>query len=263
MHAIDWSYWYVFPCAVAVATAANASGFSGAVLFQPFFNFVLGLPLAQSIATGIATETMGMSSGAVRYSLMRKIDWAAAKMLLPAVLAGVVIGLAVFTLAPRELLRLIVGIVVGGIAINQLVNAGRRHFGTSASADLTALRRLRWWSLVAGAFSACTGTGVAEMHQPLLEHKGNLSTKRANATAILIKAAADWAITAVNLSLGNLRLAILIFSASGVVIGGQLGALLSPALPDRLLKVVFSLCVLAIASIYVVTSLRDIGSIRP
>ena len=40
-------YWYVFPSAVFVAIVANASGFSGGVLFQPFFNFVLQLPLGR------------------------------------------------------------------------------------------------------------------------------------------------------------------------------------------------------------------------
>ncbi|NUT46196.1 MAG: hypothetical protein HOV94_02580, partial [Saccharothrix sp.] len=69
-----WEYWYVLPFAVVVAVVANASGFSGAVLFQPFFAFVLGLPVHQSIATGVATETIGISSGSARYLVMRKVD---------------------------------------------------------------------------------------------------------------------------------------------------------------------------------------------
>jgi uncharacterized membrane protein YfcA len=252
---INWDYWYVFPYAVVVAIIANASGFSGGVLFQPFFNFILQLPLGQSIATGVATETIGMSSGAGRYFRMGKVDPAAAGLMLPAVLVGVVLGLSVFTYAPRDVLRLTVGLVVGSIASYQLYNAGRRHFGARPTADLVALRRRRWVGVWAGAFSACTGTGVAELHQPLLEHTGGLATKRANATAILIEALADWTITLVNLSLGNLRPEILIFSATGVLIGAQLGALCSPYLPDRLLKMAFSLAVLGIAAVYVGTSL--------
>ncbi|MFO0959592.1 MAG: sulfite exporter TauE/SafE family protein [Isosphaeraceae bacterium] len=249
-----WEYWYVFPYAILVAITANASGFSGAVLFQPFFNFALKLPIGQSIATGVATETIGMTSGASRYWMMRKVDGAAVRAMLPWALVGVAIGLIVFATAPRHLLRLIVGVVVGAIAIGQLDNAGRRHFGRRPAADLAALSRFRWLSVLAGAFSACTGTGVAEIHQPMLEHQGDLETKRANATGIVIEAVADWAITAVNLSLGNLRLDILVFSATGVVIGAQIGALLSPYLPDRLLKVIFAVCVLGIACVYIGTS---------
>jgi len=125
MDFINWDYWYVFPYAVLVATTANSSGFSGAVLFQPFFNFVLKVPMAQSIATGIATETIGMSSGAYRYYRMGKIDFAAVRLLLPVVLLGVIFGLFVFLKLPRDYLRLVVGLVVGGIATYQLYRAGR------------------------------------------------------------------------------------------------------------------------------------------
>ena len=249
-------YWYVFPCAVLVAVVANASGFSGGVLFQPFFNFVLQLPLGQSIATGIATETVGMSSGAYRYRRMKQIDGAALKSLLPAVAVGVLAGLFIFSRAPQSWLRLVVGLVVGGVALYQLFNVRRGRLGTHFSASLAALRRHRWRSFVAGTFSACTGTGVAELHQPLLEQTGGLATKRANATAIAIEAIADWGITLVNLTLGNLRFDVLVFSVGGVLIGAQLGARLSPYLPDRLLKTTFALCVLGIGLVYVVTALR-------
>jgi uncharacterized membrane protein YfcA len=258
MDIINWGYWYVFPFAIVVAATANASGFSGGVLFQPFFNFVLDLPIGQSIATGIATETIGMSSGAHRYARMRQIDRRAAWQVLPVLLAGVAAGIFVFAHLPRDLLRLVVGTVVGAIAAYQLYLAWHRRFGTRHTADPAALKRYAWVSFLAGGASACTGTGVAELHQPLLEHHGGLATKRANATAIVIEAVADWGITLVNLSLGNLRFDILVFSAAGVLIGAQLGAFASPCLPDRLLKVAFSLCVLGIGTIYVVTSLRSL-----
>lgn len=252
----SWQYAYVFPYAVFVAIVANASGFSGAVLFQPFFNFVLKLPIGNAIATGVATETIGMSSGAWRYLRMKQVDRAAAFTLLPPVLAGVVAGLFLFVRLPREWLRLLVGLVVGAIALFQLYRASRHIFGSEPVADLAELRRHRLTALFSGTFSACTGTGVAEMNQPLIEMRGRLATKRANATAIFLEAMADWLITLVNLSLGNLRLDVLVFSASGVLIGAQIGALLSPYLPDRLLKAVFGACILFIASIYVVTSLQ-------
>lgn len=255
----NWNYWYVFPCAIAISIIANASGFSGAVLFQPIFNLVLRLPLHQSIATGIATEAVGMSSGASRYLLMRKVDLAAARVVVPWALAGVLLGLYVFVHAPHDVLRLLVGIVVGGIALAQLQFAARRRFGRADRASLPPLRR-RWSvSAIAGAFSACTGTGVAEMHQPLLERTGGLATKRANATAIFVEAVADLAISAVNLSMGNLRLDVLVFSVSGVLVGGQLGALWSPRLPDRAVKIAFALCVLGIALLYAGTSLARLA----
>lgn len=251
-------YWFVFPVAVLVAAIANASGFSGGVLFQPFFNFVLRLPMGQSIATGIATETIGMSSGAIRYLSMKQIDKAAVKKLVPAVAAGVLVGLFVFSRAPQDYLRLIVGVVVGAVAAHQLVLAWRGHLGIRHEADLEALGRRRWLAFFAGSFSACTGTGVAELHQPLLEHRGGLTTRRANATAIALEALADWGITLANLSFGNLRFDVLIFSATGAMVGAQLGARLSPSVPARALKTTFALCVLGIGAVYTATALETL-----
>ena len=96
------------------------------------------------------------------------------------------------------------------------------------------------------------------MHQPLLEHGGGLHTKRANATAILIEALVDWVITIFNLSVGNLNYNILLFSVSGVIIGAQIGALLSPYLPDRLLKTIFGISVLGIGIVYVGTAILEL-----
>lgn len=68
-----------------------------------------------------------------------------------------------------------------------------------------------------------------------------LRTKRATATAIAVEAIADWTITLVKLSLGNLRFDVRVFSVSGVLLGAQVGAVISPYVPYRLLKTVFSL----------------------
>ena len=248
---LSWEYWYVFPYAVFVAIFANASGFSGAVLFQPFFNFVLQIPMAQSIATGIATETIGMTSGASRWFLMGKIDWRAVRALLPWILLGVVAGITLFIQLTPPALRLTVGLVVGGIAVAQLIRVVRNQLGSLERADLEAIRKQKFVAGLSGAFSSCTGTGVAEMNQPILENRGRLQTHKANATAIFLEACADWLITGVNLTLGNLRFDILVFSAAGVLIGAQIGASVSPHLPARLLKGVFGVCVLGIACVYV------------
>ncbi len=64
----------------------------------------------------------------------------------------------------------------------------------------------------------------------------------------------------VNLKLGNIRPEILIFSASGVLIGGQIGAALSPYLPDRLLKSVFAVAILFIGAVYIFTVVQKLLS---
>jgi uncharacterized membrane protein YfcA len=257
---LAWQYWYLFPVAVVVCILATASGFSGSVLFQPIFYFVLKVPLAQSIATGIATETIGMTNGALTYASMRDgrtgIDRAALRSVLPYVIAGVVAGMLFFVYAPRPLLRMGVGLVIAAIAIVQIYLAGLNKLGTNTSADIGILAkpRNRIYQFLAGAFSASTGTGVAEMHQPLFEVQAGLTTLRANATAICIEAIADWGITLTNLKVGNIRTDILVFTVAGVLVGGQIGPRLAKYFPPRLTKVIFGVSVASIGAIYVVTS---------
>lgn len=257
---IDFQYWYVFPIAVCVATLCNASGFSGSVLFQPFFNFILQVPIAQSVATGIATETIGMSSGAFRYWKMGKIDIKAVRKVFPYVYLGIISGIFLFVFLPKLWLRLVVGCSIFSIASYQLYFAYLNKYGINDKADSDSLTTIksRIKSFFAGISSASTGTGIAEIHQPLFEHDAGLSTKKANATAILIEALGNWFITLLNIKLGNINYEILIFSASGVLIGGQLGPLLSNYISDRILKVVFGVSVSFIGMIYIISSLHKL-----
>lgn len=259
---MNFEYWYVFPVAICVATLANASGFSGSVLFQPFFYFIVPVPITQSIATGIATETVGMTSGAFRYWKMGKIDLKAIKKVFPYVYLGIIFGVFLFVFLPKIWLRLIVGIVIFVIATYQLYWAYINKFGTKYRADPKVLGsfKSKIKSFFAGAFSASTGTGVAEIHQPMFEHDAGLATKRSNATAILIEALGNWFITLLNIKLGNINYEILVFSASGVLIGGQIGPLISRFISDRLLKTVFGIAVSFIGLVYIVISLTDILS---
>ena len=179
-------YWYVFPIAIFVAILCNASGFSGSVLFQPFFNFVIGLPIEQSIATGIATETIGLSSGAFRYWRMgNKIDINAVKKVFTFVYIGIIVGIFLFVFLPKLWLRLIVGCNIFSIASYQLYLSCLGKFGVNDKADLNILGscKSRIKQFFSGISSASTGTGIAEIHQPMFEYDAGLSTKKSNATS--------------------------------------------------------------------------------
>jgi uncharacterized membrane protein YfcA len=258
---MNFEYWYVFPYAIFVCIMANISGFSGSVLFQPFFNFVLGVPIAQSIATGIATETIGMTSGSIgHWRAKNGTDVRAVKTVVPFVLAGVFSGLFLFVFLPKLYLRLLVGVVIFFIASYQLYLTFKGNTGYYDRADLAVLRTFnsRVKQFFAGVGSASTGTGVAEMHQPMFEQDAGLKNKRANASAILIEAMSNWLITFFNLSIGNLRFDILIFSAAGVAIGGQIGPFLTKYVPDKVGKAFFGLSVCFIGIIYIVTSVQKL-----
>lgn len=246
-----FQYWYMFPVAIVIATLANASGFSGGVLFQPIYNVLLQIPIQNSIATGIATETIGMTSGAIRYLWYKMVELPIGFTMIMLTIPGVVLGNHALMVIDGDFLKLILGIIILGIATMQLYNAIRRFFGTRENIPIEDIYGYMWIPPIAGFFSAATGTGICELGQPLLEKGMNIKTKRANATAILVEATGDWIITILNLNAGMILANLWVMTALGVIIGGQIGPYISRILPNRLVKIVFALAVIVIGIFYI------------
>jgi uncharacterized membrane protein YfcA len=72
----------------------------------------------------------------------------------------------------------------------------------------------------------------------------------------MIEAIGDWIITIFNLHAGFIMWEIWIFSGTGVIIGGQIGPWLSRYLPERLLKIVFSVCVIVVGVFYILKGIE-------
>ncbi|HPP94783.1 MAG TPA: sulfite exporter TauE/SafE family protein [Spirochaetota bacterium] len=248
---MTFEYWYMFPVAIVVAILANSSGFSGGVLFQPIYNLLLNIPIQNAVATGIATETVGMTSGALRYIYYKMVDLPIGFTMVMLTIPGVVLGNHALIVINGDLLKLILGFIILFVATTQFINAVQNTFGTKENIPVEDIYPFMWIPPLGGFFSASTGTGVCELSQPLLEKGLKLNTRRANATAILIEATADWIITILNLQAGLILWELWIFTGSGVIIGGQIGPYISKYLPVRILKIVFSIAVIIIGIFYI------------
>ncbi len=248
---MSFEYWYMFPVAVVVAVLANSSGFSGGVLFQPIYNLFLNIPIHNAIATGIATETAGMTSGAIRYVYYKMVDLPIAFTMIMLTIPGVVLGNHALIVINGDLLKLILGFIIIFLASMQFIHAVQKSFGKRDSVPVEDIYPYMWIPTFGGFFSAATGTGVCEISQPLLEKGLNLKTKKANATAIMIEATADWVITILNIHAGFIMWELWIFTGTGVIIGGQIGPYLSRFLPERLIKIIFSISIIIIGMFYV------------
>lgn len=247
----SWEYWYMFPVAVVISILGNSSGFSGGVLFQPFYNLFLSLPIQNAVATGIATETIGMTSGALRYLRYKMIELPVGFTMIMLTIPGIVLGNHVMMIISGNILKMILGVVIIGIATMQLFGAVKNYYGRRENVPIEDIYGYMWVPTIAGFFSASTGTGVCELGQPLLEKGLNIKTRRANATAILVEATADWIITILNVHAGFIMIDIWIFAGLGVLLGGQIGPYVSRFLPERLLKIIFSVSVAVIGVFYV------------
>lgn len=249
-------YAMMFPVAIVVAIICNSSGFSGGVLFQPILNIFLNIPIQNSVATGIATETVGMTSGALRYIWYKMVELPVGFTMIMLTIPGVVIGNFALLVINGNLLKLVLGVIILALATTQLFGAIKQYFGTRENVPIEDMYSYMWIPPIGGFFSAASGTGICELAQPVLEKGLKIKTKRANATAILVEATGDWIITILNLHAGLILWDLWIFTGTGVIIGGQIGPYISKYLPDRLLKLVFSVCVTGVGIFYIVTGIN-------
>ncbi len=243
-------YWYMFPISVVIAILANAAGFSGGIIFQPIYNIFMNIPIANSVATGIATETVGMTSGALRYFWQKQLELSVGLTMVMLTIPGIVIGNHVLMIVNGNILKIVLGVAIFILATMQLITAVQNKFGTKTNVPIEDIYGFMWVPPLGGFFSATTGTGMCELSQPVLERGMNVQTKRANATAVLIEATGDWIITILNLHAGFIMWELWIFTGSGVIVGGQIGPYLAKYLPDKIIKIVFSVFVLMVALFY-------------
>ena len=248
----DWfTYWYMFPIGLVIAILANSSGFSGGVLFQPIINLFLNIRIPESVATGIATETVGMSSGAASYFWQKKVEKEVGLVLVMLTIPGVVLGTHILLVIDANVLRFFLGLVIITIAVMQFMTATQGKFGNREELPVEDVYPYMWLPFLGGFFSATTGTGICETSQPLLERGLKVKTRRANATAIWVEAMGDWIITILNLQAGLIDWKILLYTGTGVIIGGQIGPIVAKYLPEKALKIIFSIAIIIVGVFYV------------
>ena len=265
---ITFEYWYLFPISVAIATVSMSSGIGGAVFFSPLF--MLGLKLEPRIAIGaaLANELCGFGSGLLAYYKSKLIDFRLAASLLLFSVPAAFLGTVYSDLVPSLVLKSIfsVGLVFIG---SQLFSSWRREerekneasfrqetetvfeseltdsSGNTYRYTICNKTMGRAFAAIGGAFLGMISVGLAELQEYHLVARCKVPTPVAIATSIFVVV-----ITVLVASVGHFYafskegsevlsqvLNIVIFSAPGVIIGGQLGPKLQKVIPEDKMKV--------------------------
>lgn len=268
-------FWFMFPVAIAVATIAMSTGVGGAIFFSPIFLLVLGLDPAVAIGTALITELFGFTSGLVAYVRQRLIDYKLGLEVLMFAVPAALFGAAIAESVPDAMLKAIFGVgilFVGSqifvawygerreamgrkIETEQLSTAGKyaEHIVTDRSG-----REFRYnvfnkpvaavYSSIGGAFLGMISVGLAELMEYQMVAKCRIPPPVAVATSIFMVV-----VTVAAASLGHVVsfvshgpavmeqvLSIAMFTAPGVVIGGQLGPFVQKVAPPELMKLIIS-----------------------
>lgn len=261
-------YWYMFPVSLLVATVAMASGVEGATFFAPIFILGLGLPPEIAIGTGLITEVFGFASGLYAYARKKLIDYRLGLNLLMVTVPLALVGTWASGRIEADILKVILGVGLFAVAISFLRAPDhsdvvlldehiKKDFGdTNAETCLTTSdgEEIRYTvcnksegmliSGVGGLFIGLISTGLGEMNSYFLLQRCRVPSRVSVATSVLVVA-----VTALVAAGGHLFQFVqsgsetlqtvsnlVIFTVPGVIIGGQMGSLVSSRISQKVLE---------------------------
>ncbi len=261
-------YWYMFPVSLVVATVAMASGVEGATFFAPIFILGLGLPPEIAIGTGLITEVFGFASGLYAYARKKLIDYRLGATLLLVTIPLALVGTWASGRVEPDILKVILGVGLFAVAISflrapdhtevRLLDTKIKEDFSEKNAEtclVTATgEEIRYTvcnksegmliSGVGGLFIGLISTGLGEMNSYFLLQRCRVPSRVSVATSVLVVAvtalvaAGGHLIQFVQSGSETMQIVsnLVIFTVPGVVIGGQMGSLVSSRISQKVLE---------------------------
>jgi uncharacterized membrane protein YfcA len=240
---IDTSLWFMFPVAVGIATIAMLAGIGGAVMFAPFFMFVLRLDPLLALGAGLAIEVFGFSSGVIGYLRKKVINFDIVRQVIvltiPATIAGVVLGRFIPTLVLKVLLALLILYLAYQFLLEgkECLPKDPRCTSVSTSSErpkLTSMAKVT--SMLGGLLVGMISSGLGEVNELNFLKKLKMPVPVASGTSVFLVAMsaivgvcahAYFLISQGELSVFTNVISLLVFTVPGVVLGAQVGVMLS------------------------------------
>ncbi len=279
-------YWFMLPISVVFATVAMASGVEGATFFTPLFILALGLPPEIAIGTGLITEVFGFASGLFAYARKRLIDFKLGLALLIVTVPMALIGTWLTVYIHADILKTILGMGLLVVAVSflrspepkDIVRAddaiedeyggekGETCLTTSGGETIcyTVCNRTEGRTIagVGGLFIGMISTGLGELNGYFLLLRCKVPSRVAVATSVFVVA-----VTALVASTGhfikfvqtggdtlNTVLSLVIFTVPGVIIGGQIGPLVSSRISQHTLE-------RGLAALFIIVAVLMLGEV--
>jgi len=218
----DPSLWFLFPVAMVISTIAMMSGSGGAILFSPFFIFVLKIEPVTAIAAGLFIEFFGFSSGVVGYLRKRDIDFTLVKMIIFYSLPATVVGVYVSHFISGSILKgiLFVLLVILTITFLKPLSFAKKFFHIPCQV----------FSSIGAFILGLTSSGFGEINEYLFLKQLKLRPALAAGTSVFLVASSALIGIIVHAilflqdtSIFEQIVPLILFSIPGVIIGAQIG----------------------------------------
>ncbi len=265
-------YWFMLPVSICVATTAMLSGIGGAALFVPIFLIIFPILGEQyvmesavaAIGVGLFSELFGFTSGFIAYSYRRLIDFKITKTFLMIAVPTAFVGALISHFVNSTLLKFMYGALVLAMAwvlINENkdqpdVVAGDQDANDADMRKITsrdgvvyrykfrgAVDRNNGTTSFGGFLTGLLGVGIGEVTMPQLVKKVGVPVGVAAGSSVSIVIATVLAASFTHIGaliagggLGAVPWNIVMYTAPGCLIGGQIGPRLQGKISSRTIE---------------------------
>lgn len=257
-------YWFMLPVSTLVASGAMLGGIGGAAMFMPIFlivfpflgpEFVIAGPVA-AIGVALLTETFGFSSGLIGYLRRHLIDFKVTKSLIVIAVPSAITGSFLSQYADPDMLKIMYGSLMLILTYIMLRRPSAKekqqitkntlkgkfeHVGHERTITdnkgnvfkyhLCHLGKGRIFTSIGAFITGLMSVGIGEVVTPQLVKSCKMPVSVAAATSIFViiitVAAASGTHIYSLISEGGMDAVpwhLVIYTAPGVIIGGQIGS---------------------------------------
>ena len=256
-------YWFMLPLSTLVATGSMLGGIGGAAMFIPIFliifpllgpEYMIASPIA-AIGVALLTEAFGFTSGLIGYLRRHLIDFKVVKSLIIIAVPSAIVGSFLSHEANPDMLKIMYGILMLILTFIMLKRPSAKekekittktlagdysHIGherTITDSDGNIFKyhlchpgKGRIFTAIGGFITGLMSVGIGEIVTPQLIKQCKMPVSVAAATSVFViivtVAAASGTHISTLVSEGGVEAIpwhLVIFTAPGVIIGGQIG----------------------------------------
>jgi len=237
------TYFYLLPLAIVVAVLASSAGISGSNFWIPIYFLVLGIDPKTAFWLALLTMVFGFGSALVKNVVQTTINWSIATRYLIIAVPSAILGTLLVPFAPADVLLAIFGsfVIIYGAFLTIRFGLFYNANGSAIPDSGEKIYRIR--AVIAGFLQGLIATGIGIIIMPcVLKHCKIASPAEAVGSTVVIifvvsLFAAAFRLTPDFVSVlseqKDLILAIMLWVAPGVIIGGQLGPAVARKLSAR------------------------------
>ena len=237
-------FWTLIPVGIVIATFASLVGIGGGLIWAPYLILVEKMQPADAVMVSLIIQIFGMGSANYSYIKRKMIYWKLTFGLLPFIAGGMILGsFLAQSIAKGNTILLGLGIISMGTAILFAFRADGYNEILNDDKNMKAPLGITLASALFGTFSGMFSTGIGDFIIPLFRSKLKIPMQNAIGNSLFLNFSAALIGSAMHIFLkGHLNPILLwsiLFGGIGVLIGGQLGPIISQKISEERLKEVF------------------------